>query len=139
MIQTKRIHLIAIVLCLWLPLQAVAGQWLHCEKMETVFDIKEKISDNTKNIIDVLPKHSCHQVATDKIQSIDNSKLVDVQFTKKSCDHCQFICHWNGAMVFANFPALEIELIHYYFTLNIPFPDQPFPETPQRPPQDFTV
>lgn len=138
MIRTKRIHLIAIALCLWLPLQAVAGQWLHCAKMDSVLGVNEKISDDKKNITTALPKHSCHQVATDNIKSIDNIKS-DNDSTKKTCDHCQFVCHWNGVIVFLAFPELQSELAQHYSMLKIPFPVQPFQETPQRPPQDFTV
>ena len=131
MIKRKYLHKIVIALCLWLPLQAIAGQWLHCAKMASVLDKKENIIQPGIAI-----KHSCHDVASIDIQSVSDSSD---QIQKKSCNHCQFVCQWQSAMLLTDLPVFEIQFITDYSRFNLPLPKQPSLEAPQHPPQFFII
>jgi hypothetical protein len=131
MIARKRLHIIVLALCLWLPLQAIAGQWLHCAQIESNFAQLE--SATTPKI-----KPSCHNSIPDS-QSIDlehlDHKKTLTETKSKSCNHCQFSCSWHSAVVLREFiqPGIDTSIVYTQFKL--PSPAQPALATPQRPPQ----
>lgn len=136
MIKRKYLYNIVIALCLWLPLQAMAGQWLHCAKMaslfdKSVFDKKEIIHQPSKTV-----HHSCHDVATAQLKSVADAQDQSPQTT---CNHCQFVCHWQSVILLSDLPDLNISLLIDYSDFNSPIPRQPSLETPQRPPQVITA
>lgn len=129
MIARKRLHLIVIALCLWLPLQAIAGQWLHCAQLE--FSLTQLDATLEANA-----HHSCHDIPTDAQtdQSIPADQAPSSADTK-SCKHCQFSCSWHSALVVREFtqPSVYFTIIYTQF-IALP-PAQPLLATPQRPPR----
>jgi hypothetical protein len=132
MIIHKRLHIIVIALCLWLPLQAIAGQWSHCLKMESALSdksIHHKQPSSEKSETET--GHSCHQ-ASKQI----NPSTTDASNTSESnCQHCQFVCHWHCVILLADLIPAKIEFVRDYSPFEIPSLAQPVLETPQRPPQ----
>lgn len=129
MIARKHLHLIVIALCLWLPLQAIAGQWLHCAQLESSFVQLDSTPE---------PKihSSCHD-ATKPLQP-DQSTSNDQSPTStdtKPCKHCQFSCSWHSALVLCEFTPPNIYSSISYDQFKTPSPAQPHLATPQRPPQ----
>lgn len=129
MIARKRLHLIVIALCLWLPLQAIAGQWLHCAQLE--FSLTQL--DATP---EAKPHHSCHEIPanaqTDQLIPADQApSSADI----KSCKYCQFSCGWHSALVLREFtqPSVYSTIIYPQF-IALP-PAQPLLAAPQRPPR----
>jgi hypothetical protein len=129
MIARKRLHIIVIALCLWLPLQAIAGQWLHCAKMESALSDKKNTVEKSERI----SSHSCHQ-ATDNQASTD-SLQISSESSNAHCNHCQFVCHWHCVILLADLIPFKIEFSQNYSPLEILSPAQPVLATPQRPPQ----
>jgi hypothetical protein len=103
MIARKRLHIIVIALCLWLPLQAIAGQWLHCAKMESALSDKK----NTTKKSEITSSHSCHQ-APDNKASTDNLQI-STEPSSSTCNHCQFVCHWHCVILLADLIPFKIE------------------------------
>lgn len=129
MIARKRLHIITIALCLWLPLQAIAGQWLHCAQIESSF---AQLDSATESKI----HSSCHDSAPDL--QLDNTVDTDhnqASPNTKSCNHCQFSCSWHSALVLREFTPPGIDSNSIYIQFKTPSPAQPALETPQRPPQ----
>jgi hypothetical protein len=129
MVARKRLYLIVIALCLWLPLQAIAGQWLHCAQLESSLTQLDTIPAAT-------PHSSCHDVSAkappDQSTSNDQaSTSVDIN----SCKHCQFSCSWHSALVLREFmqPGVDSSIIYTQFIP--PSPVHPLLATPQRPPR----
>lgn len=129
MIARKHLHLIVIALCLWLPLQAMAGQWLHCAQLESSM---EQLDEPQKSTFPL----SCHgtpvKVQLEQPISTDQaSTSADI----KSCKHCQFSCSWHSALVLREFtqPIFDIAILYTQFTS--PSPAQPLLAMPQRPPR----
>jgi len=129
MIARKRLHLIVIALCLWLPLQAIAGQWLHCAQLEFSLTQLEAAPE-------AKPHHSCHEIPTNaqtdqSISADQTPSSADI----KSCKHCQFSCSWHSALVVREFtqPSVYSTIIYPQF-IALP-PVQPLLATPQRPPR----
>jgi hypothetical protein len=136
MVAHKRLYLIVIALCLWLPLQAIAGQWLHCAQLESSLTQLDAIPAAT-------PHSSCHDVPTDVPTKapLDQSTLTDQASTLvdiNSCKHCQFSCSWHSALVLREFmqPRVDSSIIYTQFIL--PSPVLPLLATPQRPPRFHT-
>ncbi len=129
MIVRKHLHLIVIALCLWLPLQAIAGQWLHCAQLEASLMQSDKLSEP-------VPHSSCHD-APAKAQLNNSTPSADVSSSADttSCKHCQFSCTWHSALVLREFmqPTFTFSLTHTQFIS--PSPAQPLLATPQRPPR----
>lgn len=132
MIARKRLHMIVIALCLWLPLQAVAGQWQHCAKMESSLSATNKnLSVKDTNVVSTTEQQSCHEVAQDTAPVQDQSSA-DM---KSTCNHCQFVCHWHFVIVLRELMPASINMAIAYTHFTIPSPQQPTLATPQRPPQ----
>jgi hypothetical protein len=129
MIARKRLHIIVLALCLWLPLQAIAGQWLHCAQIES--------SLAQLNLADEPKIHSsCHDSAPAlQIDSSADSNSSQTSPDVKSCNHCQFSCSWHSALVLHEFTQPGINSNNIYIQFKTPSPAQPALETPQRPPQ----
>ena len=128
MIARKRIHAIVIALCLWLPLQAIAGQWLHCAQLDASLIQLEATAESA-------PHLSCHDISIDKQQP----QLADTQIAStadiQSCKHCQFSCSWHSALLLREFIQPSINLVITYTQFNSLSPDQPLLAMPQRPPR----
>lgn len=127
MVTRKPLYLFVIALCLWLPLQAIAGQWRHCAQLQS------SLMDKNPSLIAKNTDVPCHQVAKKNLLTMDdNSATVsDV----KSCKHCQFMCHWHCVLLVNNILAQNIELIPHYTAFKLPSPAQPLLALPQKPPQ----
>jgi len=129
MIVRKHMHLIVIALCLWLPLQAIAGQWLHCAQLEASLIQADKFSEPASH-------SSCHD-APAKAQlnhstpGTDESSSTDTT----SCKHCQFSCTWHSALVLREFMQLTFNFAVTHTQFISPSPAQPLLATPQRPPR----
>ena len=130
MIVRKRLHLIVIALCLWLPLQAIAGQWLHCAQLESSLVLLDSKTEQTT-------KPSCHETIS-LTQHDNNIAAPDQSQTptdSKNCNHCQFSCSWHAALVLREFTPPDISTSIIYSQFTILSPAQPSLATPQRPPQ----
>jgi hypothetical protein len=132
MIAPKRLHIIVIALCLWLPLQAIAGQWSHCVKIESALSEKKSTELPEAKNTAMETAHGCHQA----------SKQINAQTTDAtsntseiSCQHCQFVCHWHCVILLADLLPAKIEFIQDYSPFEILSPVQPVLATPQRPPK----
>jgi hypothetical protein len=139
MIARKRLHIIVIALCLWLPLQAIAGQWLHCAKMESALSDKK----NTVEKSEITSSHSCHQApdnqaSTDTSQASIDSDQTSTESANSHCNHCQFVCHWHCVILLADLIPFKIEFSQDYSPLEVLSPVQPVLATPQRPPQAWS-
>lgn len=138
MIAHKRLHIIVIVLCLWLPLQTIAGQWSHCAKIESALSDKslDKISSgqsaetSTKKTV-IETGHQCHQAS----QQISEQTIDNTSDTTIGCKHCQFVCHWHCVILLAELIPAKIEFTRDYSPFETPSHAQPVLATPQRPPQ----
>ena len=131
MIARKRLHLIVIALCLWLPLQTIAGQWLHCAQLEASLIQADNVNEQPSHL-------SCHD-APAKAQLDQSMSGADVSSSEniKSCKHCQFSCTWHSALVLREFipPVFHFAMILTQYIS--PSPAQPLLATPQRPPRSF--
>ena len=79
---------LVIALCLWLPLQAIAGQLVHCAQLESQLNIAVSAASAEKNAIaDNQTSSPCHQ----KVDVPDD--------TVTACKHCQFACHLHFAIL----------------------------------------
>jgi hypothetical protein len=129
MIARKRLPIIVIALCVWLPLQAIAGQWSHCVNMEAVLSDGKNTLDKTEP----MPSHPCHQ--TSDIQTIADNIQTSNETSNTPCNHCQFVCHWHCVILLADLIPYKIEFSRHYSPYITPTPAQPVLPTPQRPPQ----
>ena len=130
MIARKRIHLIVIALCLWLPLQAVAGQWLHCAQLDASLMQLDVPAESA-------PHFSCHDApvnAQPDHADTPVSSTTDIQ----SCKHCQFSCSWHSAILLREFMSPSTNFVIIYTQFNFLSPTQPLLAMPQRPPR-FSV
>lgn len=129
MIARKRMHLIVIALCLWLPLQAIAGQWLDCVQLNANLMQPDTTPEPARH-------SSCHDSSAkaDLNHSTPNTDAL-ISADIPSCKHCQFSCTWHSALVLSEFmqPSLHFAIIPTQFiSLS---PAQPLLATPQRPPR----
>ncbi len=129
MIARKRLLTIVIALCVWLPLQAIAGQWLHCVNMEAVLSDGKNTLDKTEP----MPSHPCHQ--TSDIQITADNIQTSNETSNTPCNHCQFVCHWHCVILLTELISAKIDFIRDYSPFEITSHVQPVLETPQRPPQ----
>jgi hypothetical protein len=127
MIARKSLHFFVLALCLWLPLQAIAGQWLHCAQTQS--SLIDKNSLSTAKSTDV----PCHQVTPKNLHSPDSN--IAQTGDLKSCKHCQFMCHWHCVLLMNNTALQSIELTPHYPPFKLPSPAQPLLALPQKPPQ----
>ncbi len=127
MIARKRIHVIVIALCLWLPLQAIAGQWLHCALLDASLMQLDKPAE-------AAPHFSCHDISIDKQQPLSDTQVASTSDIS-SCKHCQFSCSWHSALLLREFIQPSINLVFTYTQFNSLSPDQPLLAMPQRPPR----
>jgi hypothetical protein len=137
----KRLHIIVIALCLWLPLQALAGQWLHCVQVDNYLE-KTALQLISSSQTQLQQPASCHQHAsTDKMTTHQSDKVQSTADTPsaKTCNHCQFTCLWHGVLVLAEFSPHRIQLTQHYSPFQIPSPTEPLLATPQRPPQVLSI
>ncbi|MEN0037446.1 MAG: hypothetical protein AAGC78_10265 [Cellvibrio sp.] len=129
MIARKRLHMIVIALCLWLPLQAIAGQWLHCAQIESSLAQLDSAAEPK-------PHPSCHDSVPDaQFDSSTTSNHHPISTDTKSCNHCQFSCSWHSALVVHELTPMGIYSESTYIQFKVSSPAQPALETPQRPPQ----
>lgn len=138
MIARKRLLTIVIALCVWLPLQAIAGQWLHCEKLESILTLDKKNLD-LKNIDQKTTRHACHEATKQDSASVQSATVTDHHTFKKPCDHCQFVCHWNGVVPLNHSLEFSLNIQRDYSLFDILLPPQPYQATPQRPPKNINV
>lgn len=131
MTARKSLHFFVLVLCLWLPLQAIAGQWLHCAQIQTSLADKEQVPATKHNTA------PCHQIAQENLQAIDKNPTPTDDV--KSCKHCQFMCHWNCVLLMDNLIPHSIQLTPHYTPFILPSPAQPLLALPQKPPQIRTL
>lgn len=136
MVAHKRLYLIVIALCLWLPLQAIAGQWLHCAQLESNLTQLDAIPAATSH-------SSCHDIPADvptkaSLDQSTSNDQVTASVDINSCKHCQFSCSWHSALVLQEFmqPRVDSSVIYTQFIL--PSPVLPLLATPQRPPRFHT-
>lgn len=129
MIARKRLLTIVIALCVWLPLQAIAGQWSHCVNMEAVLSDGKNTLDKTEP----MPSHPCHQ--TSDIQITADNIQTSNETSNTPCNHCQFVCHWHCVILLTELISAKIDFIRDYSPFEITSHVQPVLETPQRPPQ----
>lgn len=139
MIVHKRLHIIVIALCLWLPLQTIAGQWSHCAKIESALSDKslneissDKLAETPTTKTTMETVHSCHQANKPVSQQTTDNTLDTSNF---GCKHCQFVCHWHCVILLAELIPAKIEFDQDYSPFEIPSHAQPVLATPQRPPQ----
>ncbi len=139
MTARKFVHMLVIALCLWLPLQAIAGQWQHCAQMQSVLATIDQNNKKTELTTDQeIPP--CHQVADKATQKNAGSLQQDLQTSDiKSCKHCQFACHWHCVLLKGDLVSGYIDLTPYYIPFKNPSPAQPLLSQPQRPPQAITA
>jgi len=129
MFARKRLLFVVIALCLWLPLQAMAGQWLHCAQLEFNLTQPDAIPEAKSH-------HSCHDIPTDaqtdqRISADQAPASADI----KSCKHCQFSCSWHSALVLREFTQPIFDIVILYTQFTSPSPAQPLLAMPQRPPR----
>ncbi|WP_049629724.1 hypothetical protein [Cellvibrio sp. pealriver] len=115
---------LVIALCLWLPLQAIAGQLVHCAQLESQLNITASTTSDENNAnADNQTSSPCHQ----KIDVPDE--------TVKTCKHCQFVCHLHFAILidssFSNGHSVTSHLIPF----NPLSPKQPLLPQIQKPPR----
>lgn len=132
MIARKHLHLIVIALCLWLPLQAIAGQWLHCAQLDASLMQADESPETT-------PHFSCHDAPVETQEDYpasnpDQGILADTQ----SCKHCQFSCTWHSALVLREFTQPIFDILILYTQFTTPSPAQPLLAMPQRPPRLYS-
>ncbi|PUA27180.1 MAG: hypothetical protein B0W54_20380 [Cellvibrio sp. 79] len=132
----KSVHMLVIALCLWLPLQAIAGQWQHCAQMQSLLSNLDQ--NNNQSIEQEIPP--CHQIADTTIQTSADQPQQDLQDSDiKSCKHCQFVCHWHCVLLKGDLVSGLIDLTPYYIPFKNPSPAQPLLSQPQKPPQAFAA
>lgn len=132
----KSVHLLVITLCLWLPLQAIAGQWLHCAQMQSTLGIDKQPAP----IISQHETAPCHQVANTIIKSTtgqDQQPASDSDI--KTCKHCQFVCHWHCVLLVDDLLSSQIDLTAYDIPFKNPSPAQPVLPQLQKPPRTAMV
>lgn len=133
----KSVHMLVIALCLWLPLQAIAGQWQHCAQMQsrlTNLDHSDKETGLTA-LQEIPPCHQIAETATPINTDLPQQDLQDNDI--KSCKHCQFVCHWHCVLLKGDLVSGPIDLTPYYIPFKNPSPAQPLLSQPQRPPQSI--
>ena len=132
----KSVHMLVIALCLWLPLQAIAGQWQHCAQMQSILSNLDQ--NNSQSIEQEIPP--CHQIAATTTQTNADQPQQDLQDSDiKSCKHCQFVCHWHCVLLKGDLVSGLIDLTPYYIPFKNPSPAQPLLSQPQKPPQAFAA
>ncbi|QEY15117.1 hypothetical protein D0C16_03515 [Cellvibrio sp. KY-GH-1] len=127
MVTRKPLYYFVIALCLWLPLQAIAGQWVHCAQLQS------SMMDKNPSLISHSTDAPCHQVDQKKLHSMDDNAHSGKDI--KSCKHCQFMCHWHCVLLVNNLLDQNIELTPHYTAFTLPSPMQPLLALPQKPPQ----
>lgn len=133
--KRKYIHFI-IALCLWLPLQSIAGQWIHCAQLEMSLS---KLSATTV-VADVVAEmqhvQSCHEVGDSLVKkSLQSDESTPQSNTIKSCKHCQFTCHFHFAILLEEAsPQVTGEPPHIT-PFKTPSPEQPLLAQAQKPPR----
>lgn len=139
----QAMHYFVIALCLWLPLQAMAGQWLHCAQLQTNLEQKPHLDSLAKPVIQpaVTPSKipPCHQSdggdwLSKDLQAAQGTLQIEAP---ASCKHCQFICHWHCLLMIESPVWFGIDPISFYIPFKNPSAPQPLLEQPQRPPQSF--
>lgn len=153
----KSIHLFVIALCLWLPLQAIAGQWLHCAQVELSLGHARDLSTGIAKTVatDTVATHmettetknltkvpgSCHQQAHVTTTSPDQNDSQDTSPAKKifSCKHCQFVCHWHCVLLVEELLPEQLEVIPHHTPFRLPSPQQPLLPQQQKPPRFLAV
>lgn len=144
MINPKRMYFMVITLCLWLPLQAVAGQWLHCAKIESSLAVQSNLTVQSTLVIasnlDTAPEPSCHggaPVTESGVSAIEpkGSQAPLSSDSSAPCGHCQLLCHWSWVAPLPELVAMATTGPLAYSRLTVPTPLQPALATPQRPPQ----
>lgn len=138
----KSIHLFVIALCLWLPIQAIAGQWLHCAQMDLSLGKARDLSAKTVTTGSLAKAPgSCHQQIHLTSTSPDQSDQQDTSPAKKifSCKHCQFVCHWHCVLLVEELLPEQLEAIPHHTPFKLPSPQQPLLPQQQKPPRFLAV
>jgi hypothetical protein len=130
----KRLHRIVIILCLWLPLQAIAGQWVHCAQ------VSNALTANQTEIESQMPP--CHASAQTISSVMADVGSIEENTTQSSgdlptCKHCQFACYWHCVLVMGDAFSQWIEVTPFDNGFKNPLPAQPWLALPQKPPQAF--
>jgi len=135
----KSVHMLVIALCLWLPLQAIAGQWQHCAQMQSILNNLDQ-SDKQSVLTAEQEIPPCHQAADTITSANADQPQQDLQNSDiKSCKHCQFVCHWHCVLLKGDLVSGPIDLTPYYIPFKNPSPAQPLLSQPQKPPQAITA
>ncbi len=116
MIARKNLHFIVIALCLWLPLQAIAGQWLHCAQLDASLLQADDSSETT-------PHFSCHDAPVETqadypASNPDKGNSADTQ----SCKHCQFFLYLALSISAARIYSAYLWDCHPLYTIYLPLP-----------------
>lgn len=133
----KSIHLFVIALCLWLPLQAIAGQWLHCAQLQFSLNNTSLNGDINAIVNKALPP--CHQAALSSQQQVDQDQQPLQASDINSCKHCQFVCHWHCVLLVDGLISSAADLTPYYIPFKNPSPAQPLLPQLHKPPKTAIV
>lgn len=125
------IHLV-IALCLWLPLQSIAGQWIHCAQLEVSLS---KLPATTV-VAEIQHVQSCHEVNDSLVKkSLQSDESTPQSNTVKSCKHCQFACHFHFAILLDEESPQVIGEPPHITPFKTPSPEQPLLAQAQKPPR----
>ncbi|MBE8717487.1 hypothetical protein [Cellvibrio polysaccharolyticus] len=116
---------LALLLCLWLPLQAAAGQWSPCHLLDM----------QTREASPVEHQHhnSGHSGCAE--QAVDIEPSAPATETAGSCYHCQASCQFSVILLLpvdsAKTPFLSASNYHF----ELPFIPALLPDSLRRPPR----
>lgn len=118
-IMTRPPIFLVALLCLWLPLQAVAGSWLPCHWLSSAVDITQDTQ-------------ATHQGCGTGEPSIEQPNSFAAE--AEPCFHCQMSCHFSTAVLLPeSLPMPPVSLICYTSFPSL-FLDSLLHDSPHRPP-----
>lgn len=116
---------LALLLCLWLPLQAAAGQWSPCHLLD--------MQTREASLVEHQHHNSGHSGCAE--QAVDIEPSAPATETAGSCYHCKASCQFSVILLLpvdsAKTPFLSASNYHF----ELPFIPALLPDSLRRPPR----